>query len=994
LLVFGGFILAWFTPYAARGVSMAWGAMLGGEEGPVEEPGLPESPDDKPPFAIPPGVVGYLPFGPRLERDDFLLRREQDGITLLLREAKSGMGPGTDPLIRGECYDYLTAEGRWIRSRRRERVVRDEADGTKDECLTLGGATAQSTGFVECLIPSGPDRTLYVLTAPTKLWLPKIVMDGTGNLLDAGGRSPLSSYVVEATAPWGRPGSAVVADPGPEFLLLPEDLDREKLAAIVEPLMEFAEDDFERIEVIRQFLLRRFLNLPDDAPERAEVEVSLPPPDRLDVAGFLLTRRWGSSIDFATAHAMLLRSVGIPCRLATGYRQGNWLTDAEFYVFRANHLHAWVEVPFEGFGWFPFNSTPKEPDLTDDELGQVLLRPPEERGDAAAELEVEEGDRSLVGRLLDAIDGWISSLLPGERSSTTSGRVVAWIVLLGAALMVLRALLAASDRGRRALTTRLDHAHGVIRALFYERLVRILAKRGIRRRPTETPLEFARTVTSARGAEYAEVRRLTNAFCAARYGGRVIGRSKQDELFERAVSFGDLLEKRDRERRLRLEQGRETTRRRFWPFGVLLLAVILSLGSAALAATPRELVEALGDVDVDARLEARGELALLGKRAIPVLIQALAPRALADRREQARRLVLELDADDFEIRNRATRILKEMGPVARPAVEQAVSFESPEVERRARDILRYMDGAGKTVYAVAAAARERRRDEVLLLLGVVGDARAVDAVLQAGLTWPALQRRAVSALARLARRHPDRFYIMIDGSDPLARMWALRALASARPPGLKARFALLVESPDPEIRRLVRAALVTADVVEETDRARLWLRRAMRVKARAALYRVLKDCPGYVEATWILVGMLEEDGDFRAALEVLDGVSDPDLEVLLRKVELLHRADQVDEALEVVMALVGEYPKDYRTHLLAARTYLQRNPPDPRLALARAEHAVALAPDIAETWALAGRILGEHLDDPTGARDALRRALMLDSENESFRTELKKYLGR
>ncbi len=320
--------------------------------------------------------------------------------------------------------------------------------------------------------------------------------------------------------------------------------------------------------------------------------------------------------------------------------------------------------------------------------------------------------------------------------------------------------------------------------------------------------------------------------------------------------------------------------------------------------------------------------------------------------------------------------------------------ESPEVARRAQDILRYMDGEGKAVYAEIAASQGRRREEALLLLGVVGDARAVDPILQAGVIWPGLERRAVDALKKLARRHPERFYVLLDSTDPIVRLRAIEALAAARPPDLKARFSLLLESPDPAVRRLVRAALVTAWVVEETDRARLLIRREMRAEGKAALFRVLKDCPGYPEATWVLVEMLEKEGDIRAALEVLEAIGDPDLDSALRKVELLHRAGRVDEALEIATDLVGRFPEDYRTHLLVARTYLLRDPPEPRLALARAEQAVALAPEIAETWALAGRILGEHMDDSTGARDALRRALMLDSENEALRTELKKYLGR
>ena len=55
--------------------------------------------------------------------------------------------------------------------------------------------------------------------------------------------------------------------------------------------------------------------------------------------------------------AVLLRSIGIPARVVIGFTAGE--SDARGdYVVTTQDLHAWVEVPFEGYGWLPFEPTP------------------------------------------------------------------------------------------------------------------------------------------------------------------------------------------------------------------------------------------------------------------------------------------------------------------------------------------------------------------------------------------------------------------------------------------------------------------------------------------------------------------------------------------------------------------------------------------------------------------------------------------------------------
>ena len=74
------------------------------------------------------------------------------------------------------------------------------------------------------------------------------------------------------------------------------------------------------------------------------------------LAGFIVDTKIGYCQHFAGGMALMLRLLGIPARVATGfvpgqYRDGVWqVTDHD--------AHAWVEVWFRGYGWLPFDPTP------------------------------------------------------------------------------------------------------------------------------------------------------------------------------------------------------------------------------------------------------------------------------------------------------------------------------------------------------------------------------------------------------------------------------------------------------------------------------------------------------------------------------------------------------------------------------------------------------------------------------------------------------------
>ena len=54
----------------------------------------------------------------------------------------------------------------------------------------------------------------------------------------------------------------------------------------------------------------------------------------------------------------MLRSIGIPSRLVTGYAPGELEGSTGAFIIRGRDYHAWPEVYFPGYGWIEFEPTP------------------------------------------------------------------------------------------------------------------------------------------------------------------------------------------------------------------------------------------------------------------------------------------------------------------------------------------------------------------------------------------------------------------------------------------------------------------------------------------------------------------------------------------------------------------------------------------------------------------------------------------------------------
>lgn len=255
------------------------------------------------------------------------------------------------------------------------------------------------------------------------------------------------------------------------------------------------------------------------------------------LADFLFHRRRGYCEYFASAMAVMLRSIGIPARVATGFQSGVYNSLTGRWVVRAADAHAWVEAWLPGHGWATFDPTPADPNsqafgfmsklsLYMDAAGAfwqewVVGYDPRRQGTLAGRLQTSAGYMGFH---------WLSSAWNFiTRGATIAGplagvRGLWFILLLAAGIGAWLAGPAAVRVGKswmRIVRLRRGQVSAQDATLLYRRMLRAAKRRGYQKPPWFTPAEFANSLPS--DAFGGAVNEFTAAYNALRFGGRAEG---------------------------------------------------------------------------------------------------------------------------------------------------------------------------------------------------------------------------------------------------------------------------------------------------------------------------------------------------------------------------------------------------------------------------------------------------------------------------------------
>jgi transglutaminase-like putative cysteine protease len=285
--------------------------------------------------------------------------------------------------------------------------------------------------------------------------------------------------------------------------------------------------------------LQRDLRYTLDGPEQ---------PVRDPLADFLFTRKAGYCEYFASAMAVMLRAEGIPSRVATGFQSGYFNDVSGLNVVRASDAHAWVEAWIEGppdnpaaGRWMTFDPTPLAPAASRAGLFSRVNMYLDAADHAWQEWVVSYDltqQVAMAARFEAALRSWSRPNPTPNRnwSALLVNAVKSGGAVLIAALVFIALLARFGPRFWRVWRKRVA-LRQIIRTggspsdarILYERMLEILARRGFRKPPWFTPVEFARHLPASENNRVVE---FTDVYNSIRFGGNRAATSRLAELLQ------------------------------------------------------------------------------------------------------------------------------------------------------------------------------------------------------------------------------------------------------------------------------------------------------------------------------------------------------------------------------------------------------------------------------------------------------------------------------
>lgn len=246
----------------------------------------------------------------------------------------------------------------------------------------------------------------------------------------------------------------------------------QRVAELAQEVTKDAETPYDKVVALENFL--RGYEYNDAIPE---------PPQGVDgVDYFLFDVQAGYCDYYASALAIMARSLGIPARISAGYNQGEYLPDVDAYRVREHNGHSWPEVFFPAYGWVEFEPTASEevivrPHRQDSQDSEIAPNPTNQ----PPNLEDEERFGEDPGLGEDSLAGDAGRL--GDTSSRWWIGIIGMLLVVGiAAFMLIRP---SPQRERRRL---LDPQLAI---KLYGRLVQWANRLRVPLLPSQTPHEHA-----------------------------------------------------------------------------------------------------------------------------------------------------------------------------------------------------------------------------------------------------------------------------------------------------------------------------------------------------------------------------------------------------------------------------------------------------------------------------------------------------------------------
>lgn len=382
---------------------------------------------------------------------------------------------------RGIALDHFDGR-KWERDRTNAVLLRPGGGGY---FIDNKGGSAGPLIRQEILLEPTGFTTLFFLGRPLSFTgtLRTLLRDSQGNLHAAFPFPFQISYEVVSDM-----SNAPKHDlPGENFLQLPH-LDP-RIGQLSRRITEGIEGQTQRAQALEGYLRENYRYSLEGLPVGSD-----------PLALFLFQVGQGDCEYFSSALAIMLRQVGIPSRVVNGYLGGEWNAYGDYYLVLQSHAHSWVEAYFDGIGWVTLDSTPAGP------AGRPFsfLAPLSDFVDFLRlrwyRYVINFGlqDQYSLFTGLTRPRSWLNPMFPNFSARGTFKQLLTspqkWI---GAGLLVLfiAAVCLSYHLRRKRSDARFMPSARSRATQRYGRFLTLAKKRGLKKKPGETPDEFIRTAS-------------------------------------------------------------------------------------------------------------------------------------------------------------------------------------------------------------------------------------------------------------------------------------------------------------------------------------------------------------------------------------------------------------------------------------------------------------------------------------------------------------------
>ena len=323
------------------------------------------------------------------------------------------------------------------------------------------------------------------------------------------------------------------------FLQLPES--SERVEALAREITQSKTSAYEKAQAIEAYLSRNYrysLDIPSGVQRRPLEE-------------FLFERKTGYCEHYATAMVVLLRNVGVPARLVTGFLATEWNEYGNYYLVRQRDAHAWVEVHLPNSGWVTMDPTPAVSEPVGDSQWFAASRVIDTlrlrwnrffvQYNAADQLAVVRGLKEGTTVVRERAWSSLSSLLAPAGdfagkllSRVVEGNVRLMVGFLSCVALGLGLVLWLAQRkpwNRWSISSTSPGEHAVITQI-YRNVLKQIARYGIVKAEHTTPREFLLVVGNQWAAAGESMSTITELYCRGRFGKAILTQQEIDLAYQ------------------------------------------------------------------------------------------------------------------------------------------------------------------------------------------------------------------------------------------------------------------------------------------------------------------------------------------------------------------------------------------------------------------------------------------------------------------------------